>query len=415
MLKDLTVSRRAVLAGAAASVAPLARAKAQSSQIIRLGILTDLSGPFRDNAGATSIACAQQAIEDLGMAARGMPVEIVTADHQNKPDVGIGIAREWFDRGGVDAVVEVNNGAVALAMNDLVAEKNKVHICSGAGAAEITGIRCTPNTTHWQTDTWMYGRIADAVMAQGGNKWFYVAANYATGKQLRTDGAAAVEALGGKVVGYADYQFPTTTDFSSYLLQAQAAGANVIAFCNAGTDLINCIKQSHEFGLNKTMMLVGVVTFLNNIRALGLETSQGLLCTEPFYWDLNDRTRAFMNRIKPKVPDNWPNGEHAATYAGVMHYLKAVADMGVGAAKASGVAAVQRMKKIPTDDDCFGKGTVREDGRSTHPLYLFQVKAPSESKGPNDFYKVLGTIPVERAIRPLDQGGCKFDDRFKPA
>lgn len=414
MHQKLPLPRRAVLAGAAASLAPISRAKAQS-QAIRLGVLTDLSGPFKDLSGLTTIACARQAVEDFGPAGHGFQVEIVTGDHQNKPDVGLGIAREWFDRDGVDAVVDVNNGAVALAMNGLVTEKNKIHIASGAAASDLTGPRCSPNMVQWQSDTWMDARVAGAVTQQGGDKWFFIAADFATGRLLRTDAAKLVEQTGGKVLGTVDYPFPGTSDYSSYLLQAQASGATVLGFGSAGADLTNCIKQAHEFGLHKTMKLVGIVTLLTNIHALGLETAQGLLLTESFYWDLNDRTRAFMNRIKSKVADNWPSSEHAATYAGVLHYLKTVADMGAPAAKASGVAAVQRMKKIPTDDDCFGKGTIRADGRSMHPMYLFQVKSPAESAGTWDVYKLITTIPVERAIRPLNEGGCSMDGRFQPA
>jgi branched-chain amino acid transport system substrate-binding protein len=311
-------------------------------------------------------------------------------------------------------VVEVNNGAVALAINGLVAEKNKVFLCSGAGSADLTGPRCSPNMVQWQNDTWMDARIGEPVLRQGGDKWFFIYGDYATTQNLYRDGAAAVEAGGGKVMGAASYPFPATTDFSSYLLQAQASGANVVAFCNAGADTVNCVKQAHEFGLNTKMKLVGVVTFLTTVRALGLPTAQGLLLTESFYWDLNDRTRSFMNRIKPKVPTNWPNSEHAATYGSVTHYLKATAQLGVPRTKASGLEAVQLMKRMPTDDDCYGPGSIRVDGRKMHPLFLFQVKKPEESTSTWDMYKLVDTIPVNRVIRPLDRGGCVLTDKFNP-
>jgi branched-chain amino acid transport system substrate-binding protein len=413
MLKHPGVPRRAVLAGAAAaSLAPFRRASAQAPAI-RIGVLTDMSGPYRDNGGPTSVACAQQAVEDLGLAQRGIQVEIVSADHQNKPDVGLDIARKWFDRDGVDAVAEVNNSAIALAINGLVTEKNKVHLCTGAGSVDLTGARCSPNMVQWQTDTWGDAQIGEAVTRIGGDKWFFIVADYTTGHLLHENTARMVEASGGKVMGASSYPFPSTTDFSSFLLQAQASGANVVAFCNAGVDLVNCVKQAHEFGMSG-LRLVGVVTFSNVIHTLGLETAQGLLLTESYYWDLNDRTRGFMNRVKSKTPDNWPNSEHACTYGGVTHYLKAVAELGGQRAKASGLEAVQTMKRMPTDDDCFGSGSIRADGRAMHPLYLFQVKTPAESKSAWDLYKLAGTIPAERASRPMGEGGCKLTDSFLP-
>ena len=412
MKKHPSLTRRAALVGAAAGLVPLRRARAQS-QVIRIGFLSDLSGPYRDNGGVTSIACAQQAVQDLGLAERGISVEIISADHQNKPDVGLGIARQWFDRDDVDALAEVNNSAIAVAINDLVAEKNKVSLVTGAASVDLTGARCSPNMVQWQTDTGGDAHIGEAVTRVGGDKWFFVVADYTTGHLLHRDTARVVEAAGGKVMGAALYPFPDTTDFSSFLLKAQASGANVVAFCNAGTDLVNCIKQAHEFGMGD-MKLVGVVTFLTNIKTIGAETAQGLLLTESFYWDLNDRTRAFMNRIKPKVGANWPNSEHACAYGGVMHYLKAVKELGVARAKASGLEVVQTMKRMPTDDDCFGTGSIRADGRVLHPLYLFQVKTPAESSGPWDLYKLMGTIPAERAFGS-SAGVCKLTDKFSPA
>ena len=411
MFTKPSLPRRAVMA-CAASLLAIPRARAQAP-VVRIGVLTDLSGPYRDNGGLTAVACAQQAVQDLGLAARGINVEIISGDHQNKPDVGLSVARQWFDRGDVDAVAEVNNSAIAMAITDLCTERNKVFLCSGAGSVDLTGSRCSPNLTQWQNDTWMDARIGEAVLNVGGDKWFFIVADYATGHLLRRDAAKAVEAGGGKVMGEAVYPFPSTSDFSSFLLQAQASGANVIAFCNAGDDLVNCIKQSHEFGMAGTK-LVGIVTFLNNIRALGLSTAQGLLLTESFYWDRDERTRAFMNRIKSKVPENWPNSEHAAAYGAALHYLKAVSALGVPRAKASGVDVVRTMKGMPTDDDCFGAGSVRVDGRHMHPMYLYQVKQPTESNGPWDLYKLMNVIPIDRAVRPMAEGGCNLTDKFKP-
>jgi branched-chain amino acid transport system substrate-binding protein len=406
MKEKMRLRRRALLAGTAASMIG-ARQPRAASQVIRIGVLSDLGGPYRDNGGLTSVACARQAVEDLGLATRGIHVEIISADHQNKADVGLNVAREWFDRGDVDAVAEINNSSIALAINDLVKEKNKVSLCTGAGSIDLTGPRCSPNMVQWQTDTWSDARIGEAVMKVGGDKWFFIVADYVTGHLLYENTSQVVTAAGGSVVGTAKYPFSDTTGFSSFLIEAQARGANVVAFCNAGADLVNCIKQSHEFGM-KDMKLVGIVTFSNVIRTLGLETAQDLLLSESFYWDLNDRTRRFMNRIKPKVPNNWPNSEQACAYGGVLHYLKAVAELGVPRAKASGFDVVTVMKRMPTDDDCFGPASIRADGRKLHPLNIFQVKKPSESSGEWDIYKLVDTIPAERAFRPLVQGGCKF-------
>jgi branched-chain amino acid transport system substrate-binding protein len=413
MQKKSNLPRRAVLAGATVGLAGLRAARAQTP-VIRIGVLTDLAGPYRDNGGLTSIACAQQAVEDLGVAGRGIRVEIVSADHQNKPDVGLNIARKWFDNDGVDAVAEVNNSSIAMAINNLVTEKNKVHLCTGAASVDLTGSNCSPNMVHWLTDTWSDAQVADAVMKQGGDKWFFIASDYTSGHLLQKYTAEAVEKAGGKVMGSAYYPFPDTTDFSSFLLQAQASGANTIGFCNAGIDLVNCIKQAHEFGLAK-LNLVGVVTYITNIHSLGLTAAQGLLLTEGFYWDMNDRTSGFTKRVTAKAPDNWPNSEHAATYGAVVHYLKAINELGVPRAKASGLEVVKMMKHMPTDDDCFGPGSIRADGRVMLPLYLFRVKSPAESHGPWDLYKQVGTIPAEQARRPMNEGGCKVTPAFSAA
>jgi branched-chain amino acid transport system substrate-binding protein len=369
-----------------------------------------MSGPYHDTGGPTVVACARQAVEDSGLVARGISVEILAADHQNKADVGMSIARQWFDQGGVDAVLDVNNSSIALAINGLVTEKNKVQMCTGAASADLTGKGCSPNMVHWLNDTWCDAHATgSAVLKTGGDKWFFVVADYTFGHLIQAQTAQVVEAAGGKVMGAATYPFPSTTDFSSFLVAAQASGANVVAFCNAAGDLVNCVKQSHEFGLAAAgVKLVGMVTYITDIHTLGPDTAQGLLLNEPFYWDLNDRTRRFAARVKSKTPDNVPNGEHACAYGAVTHYLKAVGELGAARAKASGRDAVDAMKRMPTDDDCFGAGSVRADGRVLHPVYLFQVKTPAQSKGPWDLYSLIGTVPPEQAFRPLDEGGCSF-------
>lgn len=402
------LSRRGILASAA-SIGFATRGRAQERPI-RIGVLSDMSGPYHDTGGPTVVACAQQAIEDLGLAARGIAVEVLSADHQNKADIGMSIARQWFDRDGVDAVLDVNNSSIALAINGLVTEKNKVQLCTGAASTDLTGSGCSPNMVHWLNDTWCDAHATgSAVLRTGGDKWFFIVADYTFGHLIQQQTAQVVEAAGGKVMGSASYPFPATTDFSSFLVAAQASGANVVAFCNAAGDLVNCVKQAHEFGLASAgVKLVGMVTYITDIHTLGADTAQGLLLNEPFYWDLNERTRAFASRVKPKTPNNTPNGEHACAYGATMHYLKAVAELGAARAKASGRDAVETMKRMPTDDDCFGAGSVRADGRVLHPVYLFQVKAPAESKSPWDLYKMIGTVPADQAFRPLKDGGCKF-------
>jgi branched-chain amino acid transport system substrate-binding protein len=404
----MQVSRRTAIAGAA-SIAAMHAARAQSKPI-RIGVLSDMSGTYHDTGGPTVVACAHQAIEDSGITGRGIQVEVLSADHQNKADIGMSVARQWFDQDSVDVLVDVNNSSIALAINGLVTEKNKVHLCTGAASADLTGPGCSPNMVHWLNDTWCDAHATGkAVMQAGGDKWFFIVADYTFGHLIQRQTAQVVEAGGGKVMGTVSYPFPATTDFSSFLVGAQASGANVVAFCNASGDLVNCVKQSHEFGLASSgVKLVGMVTYITDIHTLGAATAQGLLLNEPFYWDLNDRTRAFMNRIKPKTPNNWPNGEHASAYAALFHYLKVAGDIGVARTKASGRDVIDTMKRMPTNDDCFGEGSIRADGRVLHPVYLFRVKSPSESKSPWDLYTHVGTVPADQAFRPLHEGGCKF-------
>jgi branched-chain amino acid transport system substrate-binding protein len=414
----MMLDRRQLLAGGAtlAAAAPLpARAQTRAAPgaptrdaTIRIGVLADFSGPYRDTSGPTSVVCARQAVEDLGLAARGIQVEVLQADHQNRPDAALALTRRWFDQDGVDMVCEVNNSAIALAVANLAREKDKVQLASGAASSALTGEQCSSNTIQWTYDTWMCANVmGQATVRAGGDSWFFLTADYGFGHQMERDTTRFVQAAGGRVLGQARFPFPGTTDFSSFLLQAQASRAKIVGLASAAADTVNCIKQAHEFGLTRRgQKLAGLIMFTTDIHAIGLEAAQGLVLSEVFYWDLNDRTRAFLNRVRSKTPTNWPNQEHAGTYSAVTHYLKAVAELGAGAAKQSGRAVIERMKAMPTDDDCFGPGEVRADGRKIHPAYLFEVKAPAESRGPWDYYKLAGTVPTAEAFRPIAEGNC---------
>ena len=404
----MDISRRSLLGTAAlgttAAALPFARARAQGKPVIKIGVLNDQSGPYRDTGGLTSVACAKLAAEEFASQANGYTIEILSADHQNKPDVGAGIARQWFDQ-GVDMIIDVPNSGVALAVAGVAKEKNKVHVNSGAATSDLTGPACNANLVHWTYDTWMLAQsTGGATVKAGGDSWYFVTADYAFGKKLEADTTALIKAAKGSVKGSSPYPFPGTTDFSSFLLQAQNSGAKVLGLANAGGDTINSIKQAKEFGL--TMDIAALLMFITDVNALTLEVAQGLHLTESFYWDLNDRTRAFTKRIVPRSPDNYPNMDHAGVYAGTLHYLKAVNQIGVAAAKADGKAAVSGMKALPTDDDCFGKGSIRADGRGMFHSYLFQVKKPSESKGKWDYYKLVQDSDPDHAWRPLADGAC---------
>ena len=400
----MNLSRRTVaLGGLAAAAMPLRAARAQAAPKIKIGCLTDMSGPYKDLAGPGAVAAAHQAVREF--AAKGFAVEVVVADHLNKPDVGVSIAREWFDRDGVDVIVEVANSGVGLAVASVTKDKNKVYLCSGSATSDLTGKACNANTIHWVYDTYMLAKSTGAAMVKaGGDSWFFITADYAFGKALQRDTSDFVIGAGGKVLGSVAYPFPGTTDFSSYLIQAQSSGAKVLGLANAGTDTINTIKQAKEFGIK--MRLAGLLLFLTDIHSLGLEVAQGIALTDSFYWDMNARARAFSDRFTANVKGVRPTMVQAGVYSSSLHYLKTVTDMGVAQAKADGAATIARMKAMPTDDDCFGKGSIRIDGRCIHPSYLWQVKTPAESKGPWDYYKPLGSTPAETAFRPLDQGGC---------
>jgi branched-chain amino acid transport system substrate-binding protein len=402
----MIITRRGLTATAAAATLLPRLTRAQAAPVLRIGVLNDQSGPYRDDGGPTSAICARQAVAEF---APGFAVEVIVADHQNKPDIGAGIARRWFDQEGVDAIVDVPTSSVALAVANVCKEKNKVMLNNGAATTDLTGAQCSPNIIHWTYDTYMLARSTGGAMVRaGGDTWFFITADYVFGQQLQRDTSGFVEAAGGKVVGSAKYPFPDTSDFSGLLVQAQASGAKVLGLANSGSDTINCVKQAQEFGLMKHMKVAGMLMYNSNVKAMGLDVAQGLLLTESYYWDLNDRTRAFNERVKAKTPNQWPNMVQAGCYASVLHYLKAVKDVGITTAKASGRDVVARMKAMPTDDDCFGKGTIRADGRKIHPSYLFQAKTPAESHGPWDNLKLIATTPADDAFRPMSQGGCSM-------
>jgi branched-chain amino acid transport system substrate-binding protein len=401
MWKSLT---RLAAAGsiATASVAALAQDKP-----IRLGVMNDMSGVYSDFQGIGSVIAARLAVEDFGGKAGGRPIEVVSGDHQNKPDIGAAMAQKWFDRDGVDVVLDVPNSAIALAVNDIARDRNKVLIASGGVTTDLTGSKCTPNTVHWTFDNWALANgLVRSVIATGGTSWFFVTSDYAFGHNLEQSAMSAVKAAGGQVAGSVRHPL-NASDFSSFLLQAQASKAKVVALANAGGDTTNAVKGAAEFGLAKAgQKIAGLVFGLNNVHALGLDAAQGLLAVSPFYWDMNDGTRAFAARFAALHPNkNLPNEMQAGVYAAVLHYLKAVDSL---KGDTTGDKVVARMKATPTDDPLFGKGTIRADGRKLHPMYLLEVKPADASKGPWDYFKVTYTIPSDQAFRPLAEGGCSL-------
>ena len=392
------------LAAAAALALAAGAAQAQiSGNVVKIGVLNDQSSLYADLGGQGSVTAAKMAIEDFKAKDKGLNVEVIFADHQNKPDVGTQIANKWIDSEGVDVIVDTPNSGVALAVNEVVRTKNKVFINSGAASSDLTGPKCSPNTVHWTYDTWMLANgTGKAIVKTGGDTWFFITADYAFGHALERDTAAVVKANGGKVLG--DVKVPLNNqDFSSFLLQAQSSKAKIIGLANAGGDTINSIKQAAEFGIVKGgQQLAGLLVFLTDVHGIGLDKAQGLILTETFYWDLNDQTRAWSKRFAAANGGKYPTMVHAGVYAGVLHYLKAVAAI----KSDDGAKVVAEMKKLPTDDPLFGKGTIRVDGRKIHNAYLFEVKKPSESKGPYDYYKLRATIPAAEAFRPLKDGNC---------
>jgi branched-chain amino acid transport system substrate-binding protein len=374
-----------------------------SDGVIKIGVLSDMSSLYADLAGAGSVLAARMAVEDFGAAKKGMKVEIVSADHQNKADVGSQVARQWYDAEKVDVIVDTPNSAVALAVNQITKDKGRAFLVSGAASSDLTGKACSPNTIHWTYDTWALANgTGSAIVKTGGDTWFFITSDYAFGHALERDTEAVVVKNGGKVLGKVRHPL-NSQDFSSFLLQAQASKAKIIGMANAGGDTTNTIKQAAEFGIVKGgQNLAGLLVFITDVHALGLEKAQGLIFTETFYWDLNPQTRAFAKRFAEANRGIHPTMIHAGVYSSVLHYLKAVEAL----KSDDGAKVIAKMKATPTDDPLFGKGTIRPDGRKIHPAYLFEVKKPSESKGAWDYYKVRATTPAEQAFRPLDQGDC---------
>jgi branched-chain amino acid transport system substrate-binding protein len=392
------------LAAAAALALCAGPALAQiSGNVVKIGVLNDQSGTYADLAGPGSVLAAKMAVEDFKAKEKGLNVEVVFADHQNKPDVGSQIARKWFDADGVDLIIDVPTSSVVLALNQIAKEKNKVLIVSTGATSDLSGKACSPNSVHWTYDTWQLANgTGSAIVKTGGDTWFFLTADYAFGHALERDTEAVVIKNGGKVLGKVRHPFPSS-DFSSFLLQAQASKAKIIGLANAGADTTNAIKQASEFGIVKGgQNLAGLLVFLTDVHSLGLDKAQGLILSETFYWDLNDQTRAWSKRFAAANNNKYPTMGHAGVYAGTLHYLKAVAAL----KSDDGAKVVAKMKELPTDDPLFGKGRIRADGRKIHPSYLFEVKKPSESKYPYDYYKVRATVPAEQAFRPMEQGDC---------
>ena len=395
--------QRKLLAAAVMALAAGAAHAQISGNVIKIGVLNDQSSLDADLGGQGSVNAVKLAIADFKAKEKGLTVEVIFADHQNKPDVGSQIARKWIDSEGVDMIIDTPNSGVALAVSEVIREKGKVFINSGAASSDLTGPKCTPNTVHWTYDTWMLANgTGNAIVKTGGSTWFFLTADYAFGHALERDTEAVVLKSGGKVAGKVRHPL-NTQDFSSFLLQAQASKAKIIGLANAGGDTINSIKQASEFGIVKGgQNLAGLLVFLTDVHGLGLDKAQGLILTSTYYWDLNDQTRAFNKRFAAVNGGKYSTMVHAGVYAGTMHYLKAVAALKGD----DGTKVVAKMKEMPTDDPLFGKGTIRADGRKVHPAYLMEVKKPSESKGPYDYYKVRATIPADQAFRPLADGNC---------
>ncbi|MBN8916402.1 MAG: ABC transporter substrate-binding protein [Rhizobiales bacterium] len=393
---------RALLAAAAIGALLTGAAKAEDTTV-KLGVLNDMSGVYADISGPGSVVAAQMAADDFMAKNKGFKIEVVGADHQNKPDVGASIARKWYDQENVDAILDVTTSSVALAVSDITKEKNKIFLVSGGGTSDLTGAKCSPNTVHWTYDTWALANgTGSALTKQGGSPWFFITADYAFGAALERDASAAVKAAGGKVAGSVKHPL-SNTDFSSFLLQAQSSGAKVIGLANAGNDLITAVKQASEFGITQGgQQLAGLLIFSSDVKALGLQAAQGLVLTDAFYWDLNDDTRAFSKRFGAKFNGKMPTSAQAGVYSSAMHYLNAIKD----AKTKDAPKVMEQMRATPINDPLFGKGEIRIDGRAIHPMYLLKVKKPADSKGEWDLFEVVSTIPANEAFRPLKDGNC---------
>src|SRR5262249_22341502 len=372
--------------------------------VVKIGVLTDMSSLYSDLAGAGSVAAAKLAVADFNPAAKGMKVEIIFGDHQNKPDIAWSLANSWIDVDKVDVIVDLVNSGTALAVSEVGKLKNKPILVSGAASSDLTGSKCNADTIHWVYDTWnLANGTGKAVVKTGGDSWFFITADYAFGQALERDTTAVVESAGGRVLGKVRHPL-NTNDFSSFLLQAQASKAKIIGLANAGNDTINAIKQAGEFGIVKSgQKLAGLLLFASDVAALGLPIAQGLVLTETWYWDMNDNNRAWTRRWQAERPGKFPTMVHAGVYSSLIHYFKAIEAV---RSDSDGKAVVAKMKELATDDPLFGKGTVRVDGRKLHNAYLFEVKTPDESRYPGDLYKLRATIPAAEAFRPLAEGGC---------
>jgi branched-chain amino acid transport system substrate-binding protein len=387
-----------------AALVGTAHAQRVSDDVVKIGVLTDMSSLYMDNAGPGSVAAAQMAIDDFGGRVLGKKIELVTGDNLNKADVGANITREWIDREGVDAIVDVPNSAVAFAVNELTRAKNRVFLATGTASSRLTGDACSPTTVHWTYDTYALAKgTGQAVVQNGGDSWFFIAADFAVGAALMADTERVIKANGGRVLGAVRHPI-NSSDFSSYILQAQASKAKIIGLATAGGDMINLVKQSAEYKVGQGgQHLAGLLVFIADIHSLGLQAAQGLMLTSAFYWDLNDETRAWSKRFATRYP-KVPTMIHAGTYGAVTHYLKAIAAAGTDEAK----AVTAKMKEMPVNDFMTRKGVIRADGRLVRDMYLFQVKSPAESRGGFDYYKLVATIPGEQAFRPLGEGGCSL-------
>jgi branched-chain amino acid transport system substrate-binding protein len=397
------MSRRLLLAIAAA--VSIAVAQAGDPVPLRIAVLNDQSSVYADFQGIGSVIAAQMAVEDYGGKVAGRPIEVLSADHQMKADVGAAIARRWIDNDNVQLILDLPNSSVALAVNEVVREKNKVLIGSGAGTSLLTGEKCTPNTIHWTYDTWALAHgVAKAVVEQGGKKWFFITSDYAFGHDLEKQASDVVRANGGEVLGSVRHPLGAS-DYASFILQAQASGADVIGLATPGGDLSNLVKQANEFGLSKTHRLIGLIFSLNNADSIGLANSQGVIALNATYWDLNNETRAWALRFQARHPrQNMPNDQQMGVYSAVLHYLKAVEKLGGEAG--DGAKVVAKMKEMPTDDPLFGQGMIRIDGRKIHQNYVLKTKSVDQSKGRWDYFEVVGTIPASESFRPLGEGNC---------
>jgi branched-chain amino acid transport system substrate-binding protein len=395
-------SASAITALAFATLCGAAHAQTISDDVVKIGVLTDMSSLYADATGKGSVTAVQMAVEDYGSKVKGKPVEVVYADHQNKPDIGVGIARNWYDNERVDAIFDVPTSSVALPISALTREKNKININSGGGSSDITGAQCSPNTVHWTYDTYALSNVAGkAMVKRGEDSWFFVTADYAFGLALERDATNVVKESGGKVLGAVRHPL-NNSDFSSFLLQAQASKAKVVALANAGGDTTNALKQASEFGLSAGgQKMIALLQEITDTHSLGIKATQGLIVTDAFYWDRDDETRKFSKRFNDKV-GHMPTMIQAGLYSATMHYLKAIEAIGTDEAP----KVMEQMRATPVNDFFAKNGKIRIDGRMVHDMYLFEVKKPEESKGEWDLYNLIATVPGDEAFRPLDKGGC---------